>query len=255
MSIWNQLRERYPAPEWAIFFEVANGPGSTLRRYADAIAMSLFPSRGLDIHGFEIKTNRGDWLKELKTPQKAEAIAAYCDFWWVVSGSREVVLKDEIPRNWGLLVSNDGALRQVKRSERLDPKPLDRKFVGAILRRADEWTKRELRNDVRIVKAKEEGIRLGKEEAEWQNANAKTELNTLRKRLEEFENISGINIDSWQIGNVGEAVKAFLWAQKHDSVDELEKAANWIENSAKKLRDYAGALKAARPKKESEVKT
>ena len=33
-------------------------------RYADAIAMNLWPSRGLAVHGFEIKISRGDWQRE-----------------------------------------------------------------------------------------------------------------------------------------------------------------------------------------------
>ena len=49
------LRLRYAQPEWAIMFEVANGTGAAQRRYADAIAMNLFPSRGLCVHGFEVK--------------------------------------------------------------------------------------------------------------------------------------------------------------------------------------------------------
>jgi hypothetical protein len=85
-DVWDMLRERHPAPEWAIFFEVANGLGVSDRRYADAVAMSLFPSRGLDVHGFEVKTARGDWLRELKNPKKADVIASYCDFWWLVIG-------------------------------------------------------------------------------------------------------------------------------------------------------------------------
>jgi hypothetical protein len=243
MSLLNQLRERYKAPEWALFFEVANGPGATLRRYADAIAMSLFPSRGLDIHGFEIKANRGDWLKELKEPEKAEEIASYCDYWWVVSHDDKAVLKSEVPRNWGLLITKDGALRQVKGAERLDPKPLDRKFVAAILRRADEWTTVQLRDDARVVAAQQAGRLAGLEEAKEVSGYAKQELDELRKRLADFQQKSGINVDNYHYGNIGEAVKAFLWAKKHESADELEGTANLIEASARTLRERARILK------------
>lgn len=247
-DIAEQLIERYRAPEWATFFEVANGPGSTLRRYADAIAMSLFPSRGLDVHGFEIKQVRGDWLNELKNPGKAETIAGYCDYWWIVAGDEKVALKDEVPRNWGLLVSKDGALRQVKRAERLDPKPLDRKFVGALLRRADEWSKQQLKDDSRMVKAREKGFKDGEDHAKREYQYSQEDLKRLQVRVNEFEKISGIGIDNWHYGNVGEAVKAFLFAQKYESTEELERTANMIEASAKTLRDRVEVLKAARSK-------
>lgn len=252
-DVHEQLRERYQAPEWAIFFEVANSPGATLRRYADAIAMSLFPSRGLDIHGFEVKQVRGDWLKELKTPEKSETIASYCDYWWIVASDEKVALKDEVPRNWGLLVSKNDALRQVKRAERLDPKPLDRKFIGALLRRANEWTKQQLKGDSRVIKAREEGVEEGRETARVHHKYDQEDLKKLQARLSEFEKVSGIEINGWRYGNVGEAVKAFLFAQKYESTEELEQTANMIEVSAKTLRDRVEVLKAARSKLDAEI--
>jgi len=51
----------------------------------------LWPSRGLHLMGFEIKAGRGDWLRELKDPGKAEGIAAYCDQWWVVAPAEVIV--------------------------------------------------------------------------------------------------------------------------------------------------------------------
>ena len=45
----------------------------------DAVIMSLWPSRGLELHGVEIKVSRADWKREAADPAKAEAIAAYCD--------------------------------------------------------------------------------------------------------------------------------------------------------------------------------
>lgn len=248
-NILNQLRERYAAPQYAIFFEVANGTGVHTSRYADAIAMSLFPSRGLDIYGFEVKTDRGDWLKELKTPKKAEAIAAYCDFWFVVTGDEKVALKAEVPRNWGLLVSRDGILKQVKGAERLDPTPIDRKFLGALLRRADEWIKHELENDERLKRERQIGFEQGKVDQAWDSKRAVADFNELKRALAEFETKSGISINQWDHGDIGAAVKSFLWAQKYDSVEELEMTANFIEAKAKTIRERAEILKAARSEK------
>lgn len=80
-TLWQALERRYPAPAWCLFAEVRNGTGAARRvdRYADGIAMSMFPSRGLSVLGFEIKVDRRDWMRELAQPDKAEAIAQFCD--------------------------------------------------------------------------------------------------------------------------------------------------------------------------------
>jgi hypothetical protein len=135
--IYAALRERYCAPEFALFFEVANGTGSNVRRYADALAMNLFPSRGLTLNGFEIKVSAHDWKRELKNPHKAEeGIFKYCDHWWIVAPAG-VVAKTELPSTWGLLEMPDkGGLRQVVAAPRLKPQELNRNFIAALLRRA-----------------------------------------------------------------------------------------------------------------------
>lgn len=78
-SVFELLRRRYPAPAWAFLEEVRNQTGyARTIRTADALAMSLYPSRGLHLHGFEVKVSRADWFRELNDPKKAEEIAAYC---------------------------------------------------------------------------------------------------------------------------------------------------------------------------------
>lgn len=117
--------------------EVASGAG-TATRYADAIAMNLWPSRGLAIHGFEVKVSRGDWLRELKNPAKADVISAYCDYWWVVA-PEGIVLAGELPHGWGLMVPNKGVkLRVVTKADNTAAKVVDRAFVAAMLRRAQD---------------------------------------------------------------------------------------------------------------------
>lgn len=127
------------APEWAVMTEVAShtGGGGGDTRYADAIAMNLWPSRGLAIHGFEVKVYRGDWLRELKSPEKAEAIHRFCDYWWIVAPDG-VVLDGELPEGWGLFSPNNGArLRVVTKAAKVaEPTPAGRGFLAAMLRRA-----------------------------------------------------------------------------------------------------------------------
>lgn len=244
------LRERYRAPEWAIFFEVANGPGSTLRRYADAIAMSLFPSRGLDLHGFEIKQSRSDWLHELKQPEKAEEIASYCDYWWIVVPDKALVKLDEMPAPWGLISMQGKVLRQIKAAKRLEPKPLDRKIVAAILRRAHEEATNKKQNDKRAHEEYQRGLKMGEENAKWERQETIRELKELRKGLDEFEKKSGLKIDGWTGHRLGEAVDSLFYLKDNDSAKELDDVASEIEKTAQNLRRKAKALKDYRKENE-----
>lgn len=130
------LRLRYCQPEWALMFEVAESTGSA-RRYADAVAMNMFPSRGLGVHGFEVKCSRADWLRELKNPKKAEAISQYCDYWWLVTAPG-IVKDGELPDTWGLMELQGKAFKVVTKAKERSATPLDRAFMAAMLRRGHE---------------------------------------------------------------------------------------------------------------------
>ena len=133
-DIMGALRGRYKPPEWAIFFEVANATGGLAAGRADAIAMNLWPSRGLAIHGFEIKVSRSDWARERANPAKAEVMAKNCDFWWVVAPVG-IVDDSDLPLTWGLLTVTDNyRVRQVVAAEKTDVVPLERPFLASLVR-------------------------------------------------------------------------------------------------------------------------
>lgn len=46
--IWTALRKRFEPGRYALAFEVKNAPGFGYSRSADAMAISLWPSDGLD---------------------------------------------------------------------------------------------------------------------------------------------------------------------------------------------------------------
>lgn len=118
--------------------EVANGTGAYRRRYADAIAMNLFPSRGMSIHGVEIKVSIGDLKKEIQQPEKAEEIARYCDFWYLAipKGLADNV---HLPMGWGVLELNgSGSLIEKIKPTKMEAAPLDRTFVAALARRINQ---------------------------------------------------------------------------------------------------------------------
>lgn len=84
-------------PAWAFVPKVRDAAGFSATRTIDAIAMSLWPSRGLELHGHEIKVSRSDWLRELKEPEKAEAFSSVVDRWWLVVSDAQIVAAGELP--------------------------------------------------------------------------------------------------------------------------------------------------------------
>lgn len=131
------LRVRYAPPEWVLLDEVRSHTGHKDKpTYADAFAMSTYPSRGLQTIGFEIKVSRADWLQELKNPDKADTIGKYCDLWYLVTNKADIFKSDEIPPNWGVLVYGSDRFRVHKEAVRNEATPLSREFVAALLRKA-----------------------------------------------------------------------------------------------------------------------
>jgi hypothetical protein len=210
-TVWAALAKRYTPPAWALLAQVGNGTGFTGNRYADAMAMSLWPSRGLHLHGIEIKVYRADWLRELKDPAKAEDVAAYCNFWWVATPP-DVIRPGELPHAWGHLVLN-GRRGLVSEKDPTENKgaALDLPMVAAILRRASEgMVPREAVNGLTAA-AREEGIELGKQRVEQDTGieAVQRQYDELRKAVEAFEAASGVQIGSpWGAGDVGRRFRA-----------------------------------------------
>lgn len=102
------LRERHVSTgnggggEWAFMPQVRNAAGFDATRTFDALALHLWPSRGLVLHGYEIKVSRSDWLREIKDPAKAEAACQLVEYFWIVA-PKGVVRNGELPPTWGLV--------------------------------------------------------------------------------------------------------------------------------------------------------
>lgn len=134
-SVTALLREKYSAPEWAFLAGVPNATGFGKSRTADGIAMSLWPSRGLHLYGFEIKVSRSDWMKEVQDPAKAEAFARYCHVWQIVA-PKGIVKVEELPPEWGLLeITDAGNLRAKKAVAPTEPRaPVDMNILAGLMR-------------------------------------------------------------------------------------------------------------------------
>lgn len=194
---------------YAVLEEVRDGTGFAATRSIDVIAMQTWPSRGLLIEGVELKVSRSDWLRELKNPAKADAIAGYLDLFWVAAPA-DVVELEELPGPWGLLVPHGRGLKAARQAQRLEPQPLDRIFVASVLRRAVE----QLSGQTRIKAARNEGWEAGLQDArrrlQLDGESEEKELERLKAAIAEFEAASGVRLTTWDAGRIGRAVDAVL---------------------------------------------
>ena len=133
------LRFRYRAAGYLLFEEVKRSSGFMKpERYADAIAISTFPSNGITLTGFEIKTLRADLLSEFKDLSKSEALKQFCDYWvLIVNDSKILKGKIQPPDDWGIweYYDNEGAGGFIikRKPKQLYPKPPDRYFLASLL--------------------------------------------------------------------------------------------------------------------------
>ncbi len=153
-ELLDRLASRFEHPRYALFSELGYvGVGSGRM---DAMAMAMWRSLGLEVHGFEIKISRSDWLREIKQPHKADEFFQYCNRWWLCVADQAIVKNGELPPKWGLLVPHAQGLKAVVEAQALKPEPLDRAFVAEILRHAYKADKQSVRWEQRFKSTPEE---------------------------------------------------------------------------------------------------
>lgn len=146
--------------------EVAPGTGfSAAQRWADVLVLSVWPSSGLTLDGFEIKASRADLKKELADPAKSEALARYCDSWTLVAWD-DAVLVDGIPEGWGIITTADGShgreLVQKRKAAKRTPEPWPRSFVCSLVRNAYQQSPQAAFVARAVVAASTAGVREGR---------------------------------------------------------------------------------------------
>lgn len=238
----NLLAEKYGGEEFAFIPHVPNGTAGNKSRTADALAMSLWPSRGLNLFGFEIKCQRSDWIKEKKEPQKADSVARYCDYWYLVVSDESIVQNGELPDAWGLITPRGEKLIVKKEASKLDAISMDKKFLAAILRRASkhifgmgefEAARQNINNE-----QYKKGLADGKVRAQHELDEYKERLKALENSVAEFERRSGIAMNEWNGGNIGDAVRFVMDGGIESSLRQLEhlrETAIEISNSVSRL--------------------
>ena len=168
--------------------------------------MNMYPSRVLAIIGFDIKVSRSGLKGELQNPNKAEAVAQYCNEWWLAVPKGLIKDDDLVPIPWGIMECDDGKLTITKRALLLETKPVTKEFMAAVLRSAgkvDEGTIREAK-----VQA-ENNVR----EYYQQRMESEVETRTKRHReliekIAEFEKVTGKSINQYtNIEGLAERIK------------------------------------------------
>lgn len=130
---------------YAIAEHVQSTAGLDARRVCDFMALDLWPSTGLELHGHEVKTSRSDWLRELRDPSKADAFRRWCDRWWLVVPDMGIIKPAEIPDGWGVMVAPTGGPARVRlAAPRLNPEQWSRPFQAAFARAVQKTSHRAL---------------------------------------------------------------------------------------------------------------
>ncbi len=230
MTVYEALRKRYNPDHSILLFELRDATGFDSKRSADAVAVSLYRTRGREITGFEIKHSRSDWLRELQEPSKAEQIGKYCDYFYLLTPDETIAYVNEIPMSMGWMCVKGEKLKVIKQPERLNPLPLSREMLCSFLYTlrahcyADQSKQIEEKVNLQVSQ------RHGSQQFEIEQLRRK--FDSLEKIVKQFEADSGLNISSpWQDKKIGEVVRRVM---SDDNI--LQKFRSDIEFSLNRVR-------------------
>jgi len=245
-DIRKRLRIKYPPPVWIFLEELRryNGFSRGSMRSADAFAINLYPSQGCSVEGFEIKMQRGDWLSELKNPDKADEFKQFCDRWWLVVGSRDLVKLEELPPGWGLMVPHNVGLSIKRGAPMLKPNPWDMALFTSILK-----VVRENREDKEYIdRIKEEQYAAGRSYVSQEYTLMRDRLFALERTMKRFQESSGINISGWNSKELGKAVRIVMNTNSlqeyyQDMLIKIEHSTYQLEEKENSLLEIRKVLK------------
>lgn len=225
------------AMRYVVVHEVRNASGFDANRVCDVLICACWPSDGLTLSGIEVKVTRSDWLRELKSPRKAEAFAQHCHQWWVAAGSADVVQLEELPPGWGLLVPTKGGdLRAVRTPQQNNPLPPDHSFLASLLRSATQQ-----QVGAKITAAVVEARKEERGQAVHDRRHLQERCEKLQEMVAEFEKRSGLRLSEWNWGDQAESVRMLgqIRSGGYDSLKERLTGARNLLSSALKGLDQA----------------
>ena len=234
---------------YAFIPQVRNAAGFDASRTIDAYVMALWPSRGLTLTAFEIKSARSDWTRELHHPEKAETFCELADFFYLVVGREDIVEPGELPETWGLMVPHGKGLKVAKeapalrdltpaegrRGPRAMPPAFSRSFLAALLRSAT-YVAQTTPED---IQAAEDRVRESeRQRAEFDNERIKQQLAEAKQTIKEFQEASGVVLGQrwgFEPKRVGAAVKLIL--EGETQLDRLERRLDTVRDQAQAIVD------------------
>ncbi len=272
LGLWEMLRMRHSGDAWIFVEEVGNGTGTNVSRHADALALGLWPSRGYEIHGYEVKISRGDVRRELDDPSKADAVGKFCDYWWLVVQDLSIIDGLIIPSTWGILYPKNRVLRVHRKAPKREAKEVNRAFAAALIRKAlKSWVPLHQHAEL-----KETALEKAKQELERNRGHSRSEaerqLADLKSAVANFERHTGVDItssykvaggaeesfplNSWQLDRIGKAVKIvmdarailgeFRGADSDDPAQIVESEIDKVDRAIATLEQLTGNRRASR---------
>lgn len=237
------IRARYEPPEWHIEGEVTlNG------RRLDLVALNLFSTHRFRIVGFELKVDRGDWLRELSNFQKSEEWVAVVDAFYLVTPPK-LVKTDELPEGWGHLelcgsrmMTRRHAAEKPPRVEM--PREIACRFLGRL---ASKLTQRDI--DERRALEREIETKVHKANVEQLARSQETErqyIEAMRKDYHALLDALGVRPAAWnshQQAMRAAGILATLGTTEGLS-SRLELGARALEGHLARVREAVAAIKA-----------
>ncbi len=252
------IAKRFCTPEYATFFEVGDATGGRHSRWADAVSMGIWPSRGLDLSGFEVKVSRSDWLREKADPTKSAPVQRFMDRWWVAVSDEKIVQDGELPPTWGLMVLQGGKLVTKVKAPDLTPEPVTRSFLAALLRRSTENTVPKSALDAMVAARAEEIEKRVTDRRDREVAQLRRERDEAFAAIQAFEKASGVLIRHWEGPHrIGETVAHVLRHSRDitSNIERLVNAEREVLAAAERALTELRALPSVSPASESQEKT
>ena len=235
------LRAKYSPPQYALLFEVRNQTGYSrqITRYADAIVMDLYPSKGLYLSGFEFKSSRQDLMNDLKDPLKHKEIAKHCGYWWLVVGDSKIIKEGEVPEGWGLMVPRGQALIIKKHAPFREVETIPTFFIASLLRSALAASPGEAVIRAAVNKAIDHDRKSRASGLEYELESERKVIARLKETIATFKEKTGVSLDEWNVGRAGDAVKFIM----DGGLKGLESQMMNIKNTADRISQLAGSVK------------
>lgn len=235
-DIMCRLRDRLEPEGWVIVPEVTIKDGNRDRR-ADAIAVNLWLSRGYEIVGYEFKSSRQDFLREMRDSSKSDATFRWCDKWFIVLGDKSIASLDEIPDAWGIMVPRGKSLAIVKQAKKLNPISVNRQFMAALLRRTKEWMRPDEQTRILVNKAVDEERNFLNKRWEQKIHAIESDAADAKIAIDQFYVSTGIRISKFNIGHIA---SEYLRGKKAISMkSQLAQAAKLMHSCAAEAEEAA----------------